>query len=678
MSLNTSLKGRLRNTNLPKSNVLFPLFEAVVNSIHSIDERINKVKDINRLNAHIKINIIRSQQLKTDKTMKPEIVGFEIIDNGIGFNADNYNSFQTLDSEYKIDLGCRGVGRLLWLKAFKKVSVISEFKEGSKYLIRSFDFNIPKDLHKEKLCDSEEKKYETKVQLQQLSNEYVKYLPKTVATIAHALLEHCLWYFLRSGGAPKITIYDDGEIIDLDKEYEAYMLNASDKTSFLLKNKYFEVTHVKLKTNSKNKHSIIYSAADRVVKEESLSGKIPGLFGILKDGDDRFTYMCFVTSDFLTEKVNPERMGFNISEATNGLFANEEITFGEIRQKVIKTVSDYLEQYLKENKLIGIKKVTDFVTNKAPRYRPILRRISENDKVVDPNISDKDLELKLHAHLMEIESELLKEGHDLMQPTGIEDKQDYYNRIEAYLSKSSDIKKSDLANYVAHRKVILDLFGKALDMRKDGKYSKEDVIHKLIMPMQSDSNELFFDDSNLWLIDERLAFHNFLASDKTINSMPITQATSTKEPDLMALNVYDNPILVNNGQSLPLASITVVEIKRPMRNDAKQGEDKDPIEQALGYLERVRQGKVKTFPGGRPIPNSESIPGYCYVVCDLTDTMKKRCKLFNLTITADKMGYFGYNENFKSYIEVISFDRLLAMAKERNRAFFDKLGLPTN
>jgi hypothetical protein len=44
---------------------------------------------------------------------------------------------------------------------------------------------------------------------------------------------------------------------------------------------------------------------------------------------------------------------------------------------------------------------------------------------------------------------------------------------------------------------------------------------------------------------------------------------------------------------------------------------------------------------------------------------------------ADYQGYFGYNDNFKAYIEVISFDRLLNAARERNRAFFDKPGLPT-
>ncbi|MDR2221827.1 MAG: hypothetical protein LBE34_03710 [Flavobacteriaceae bacterium] len=127
---------------------------------------------------------------------------------------------------------------------------------------------------------------------------------------------------------------------------------------------------------------------------------------------------------------------------------------------------------------------------------------------------------------------------------------------------------------------------------------------------------------------------------------------------------------------LPLASITIVEIKRPIRNDAKAGEDKDPIEQALGYLKRVREGKVETQ-NGRLIPNSNDIPVFCYIICDIIDSVKNRCELFNLKVTHDKLGYFGYNENLKNYIEVISFDRLLNRAKDRNKAFFDKLGLPT-
>ena len=36
MNIMTNLPGRIRNTNLPKSHALLPLFEAVVNSIHAI------------------------------------------------------------------------------------------------------------------------------------------------------------------------------------------------------------------------------------------------------------------------------------------------------------------------------------------------------------------------------------------------------------------------------------------------------------------------------------------------------------------------------------------------------------------------------------------------------------------------------------------------------------------
>jgi len=309
-------------------------------------------------------------------------------------------------------------------------------------------------------------------------------------------------------------------------------------------------------------------------------------------------------------------------------------------------------------------------------YRPILERIPEEKLIVDPNISDKELDLTLHKHLAEIEEELLAEGHNVMAPKEGELLSAYQARLHEYLKKAEDIKKSDLANYIFHRRVILELLENAIQKGTDGKYAREDLIHSLIMPMRVESNEIMPDSCNLWLIDERLAFHDYLASDKTLASMPITSSTETKEPDIVALNVFDNPILVSEGHKLPLASIIVVEIKRPMRNDASAGEEKDPIEQAIGYLDRIRKGKIQTA-SARPIPNSMDIPGFCYVICDITPSIEKRCRLFGLTPTHDHLGYFGYNPNFKAYLEVISFDRLVNAAKERNKAFFDQLGLPT-
>jgi len=412
------------------------------------------------------------------------------------------------------------------------------------------------------------------------------------------------------------------------------------------------------------------------VTQESLKGKIPGLFGTLSDDSTMFVYECYVSSPLLDERVRSERTSFDIEEEPLEMFASGELSQKEIREAVIARAAAFLDGFLEEKRRLGKERVDTFVARRAPRYRPILARIPDDQLVVDPDISDKDLDLVLHKHLADIESKLLSDGHDVMHPQPGEDFPEYRARLDEYLKTAADIKRSDLANYVSHRRVIIDLLEAAIRRQEDGSYAREDLIHTLIMPMRMDSNETHFETCNLWLVDERLAFHDYLASDKPLGSLPITGATDGTEPDIVALNVFDNPMLVSEGPSLPPAAIIVVELKRPMRNDAAQGEQKDPIEQALGYLDRIRQGKVQAA-SGRLIPGSEHIPGFCYVLCDLTPSVVQRCKMHDAIRTSDGLGYFFYNKTYGAYVEVISFDRLVNAAKERNKAFFDKLGLPT-
>jgi hypothetical protein len=80
--------------------------------------------------------------------------------------------------------------------------------------------------------------------------------------------------------------------------------------------------------------------------------------------------------------------------------------------------------------------------------------------------------------------------------------------------------------------------------------------------------------------------------------MPITGSGSQTEPDLIALNVFDNPVTVSETTAAPFATITVVELKKPMK--ASGSEKDDPVQQALNHLHRVRSGKVTTAEG-RPI-----------------------------------------------------------------------------
>ena len=149
-----------------------------------------------------------------------------------------------------------------------------------------------------------------------------------------------------------------------------------------------------------------------------------------------------------------------------------------------------LSPLLEENKRMSQERVNGFVKGRSPKYLPILSRISAEKLNIDPEISDKDLDVLLHRCLSDIESQLMEEGHDIMTPKGVEDPEDYRKRLDNYLGMVEDIKKSDLASYVSHRKVILDLLEKAIERTPSGGYCREDLIHRLIMPMGVDSREI--------------------------------------------------------------------------------------------------------------------------------------------------------------------------------------------
>ena len=680
MALTTSLAGRVRNTSLPKSHALLPLLEAIVNGIQAIDALPDGIDGRGRID----VRVHRDGQEELDfgpagpgrAPMKP-IVGFTVTDDGVGFTPQNMSSFETLDSDFKSDLGCRGVGRLLWLKAFGRVSVHSAYEDEEGALRgRQFKFSVEREVEHDGEADGFARPG-TVVSLDGFKKSFQQHAPKGVEAIAREVFEHCIWYFLRPGGAPFVTIADDDERVSLADVMDEFVDSAMSSSRVQVKGQEFDMLNLRLKATARNSvPRLFWCAASRVVIEENLSGKVSGLHGKLTDAaSGEFVYACYLTSDFLDERVRSDRTAFDISDRIPGQPLVDDLTLDDIREAVLEEVGAILKDPLESAREQGKQRVHDFVTKRAPRYRPVLAKIEERGITLDPSVKDQDLELQLHRHLQKIESEALVEGQEIFAEAGAEPAENYADRLAAYLATVSEINQSDLAAYVSRRRTVLDLLGRLIRADKDGKYSREDAIHSLIVPMRTDSSELSSDGSNLWIVDERLAFHDYLASDKTLKSMPVTGSESTKEPDILATRLIDSPVLAAEGQRLPLASIVVVEIKRPMRKDAT--EDKNPIQQCLDYVKRIRAGGVLTA-SGRPIPPTQDPPAFCYIVADLTDKMIERCEISNLRPTHDGLGYFGFNDSAKAYIEVMSFDGLVNSATERNRAFFDKLGLPSS
>lgn len=657
----------------------------MVNSIQAIEDRFDVSKDISS-NGTIKIHIKRDHgqtALDLIPGRRPErpILEFEIIDNGIGFTDGNWQSFNRLDFTNKTDRGCRGVGRLTWLKAFESVKIRSIFKADGLFKNRSFEFSRDREVVGGELEEiSASSTYETSVCLKGFAKSYSNSVEKTAEAIANRLLEHTLWYFVRKGGVPQITVHDDqvSVPINLNNLFQNHMHAESSHEEFTIKDNSFDITHVKFRLRQDRKHVLAYCAGQRLVVEETL--ELPGLTASLSDQSGPYRYAGYVVSEYLDQRVLAERTGFNIEDDVEDIFSETEISRTDIRNAVKPLVSAFLGKSLQDNITAGNDRLDRYVTISAPQYLPIVKYLGSNELSVDPGINDAQLDRLLHNKKYQIEQNLIEEGSRLLRPDLSDSVVSYSQKIAAYVQKLQSVKQSDLAAYVAHRRVVLDLFKNALISKPDGSYERESVVHNLIMPMGSTSEDLgYLRGNNLWLLDERLAFHqHYLGSDKSLSANPITGASGGKEPDIVGLNIYDNPHAFSDTTGSAQATITIVEIKKPMRKGYGLGEDKDPIEQALGYLRRIRDGGLLSKTG-RPIPKARELPGYIYVLADLTDSMRERCEYASLNEAPDGLSYFGWNgnRNIKAYVEVIDFGGLLDAATQRNAAFFEHLGLPT-
>ncbi len=685
--METNLQGRIRNLSLPKKNGLIPLFEAVVNSIHAIEEK-SLESNSNPSLGKIRVRIIRSSEqdefdLTPGRRAEKAIRGFEVIDDGIGFTENNWGSFNQLDHTLKVEKGCRGVGRLTWLKAFQEVRVRSIFSDGEQLRKRKFTFSADREIDggKKPTLADKTSETETVVALHGFRQKYAQSVEKTADAIALRLLEHTLWYFVRSGGVPSIIIEDENSDndIDLNDLFDQHMRAESAHKTFEVKGEKFDVTHVKFRLPADRKHVIAYCAGHRLVIEEAIQN-VSGLTASVADDEGPFRYAGYIVSEFLDQRVYGERTGFDIEDEVHGLFVETEISRQDIREAAEPLIIDFLGDALDSNIARGKARLTEFVTGKAPQYLPIVKAMEAEKLFVDPSTPDAQLDKVLHSAKYKIEQTLLEEGSRLLQPDLSDSVESYTQRVSQYLEKLQTIKQSDLASYVTHRRVVLDFLKSALSSREDGSFEREEVVHNLIMPMGTTSEDFaYMRGSNLWLVNERLAFHqHYLGSDKSLSSNTSTGAKGGKEPDIAALNLYDNPHIFSDTDNPPQATITIVELKKPMKGGYSAGEDKDPIEQAIGYLRRIRSGGVLSKTG-RPLANAGELPGYIYVLADLTKSMRERCEYATLNEAPDGLSYFGWNgsKNIKAYIEVIDFDGLLGAATQRNAAFFETLGLPT-
>lgn len=664
--MKTNLRRRVNKLRLTKNNILITVIEAVVNAMQSITEA--AVSD-----GRITVTLHRDDSqllLEQDNDRRlPPVAEIEIEDNGAGFTEENMESFLTLDSARKEKLGGRGVGRLQWLKVFENVQVSSVYEGESTPMKREFSFNVADEVKKAGDPTSCKEARHTIVRLACPRRDFEsRFRNCTAEKVADYIKENCIYDLL--SGASKLTItvkdpYENKEfdVVELAKKW----VSSRSDENFVVDGHEFKMTHVML-SDTKRQPVIVYYGNTRPVVNSELSALLPELNAAFKCKEQG--YMCQVCSEYLDSRVSDTRDGFDIADSNTGRLPLE-LSFDKIQQTVVEHICIHMKDLIDEQKEKAYQHVRDYVDNRNPRYRSVLPEIVSRARFVATD-NDKEIEKKLHDGYVQLDNEFFEKSQELLGQL-TKDQQindEFEEKIHRFAKLEAQLHISDLATYVWRRRSVLEILEKIIGKRGDKKYFDEKNIHQLIMPMKKESDVVAFERSNLWIIDERLAFHHYLASDLELREYGILETSLKSRPDIAAF--FDNPMYVNNSNSSAGREISIVEFKKPMRSDTGRGKN-DPTEQALYYLQKIRSGKLKTL-SGRPIEPTENIPGYCYIICDITENMQAFLDVYEYSKASDQR-YFHFNKSLNVLIEVIGYDTLVKMAKERNLAFFATLGI---
>lgn len=653
--------GRIAKEDKSRTTVYTPIVEAIVNSIQSIEEGGVKNGIINIIFEREKASVLLG---KEDEKILRVFKKIKIVDNGIGFNYENLKSFNTFRSDYKIKKGGKGYGRIMYKKYFQETIIKSVYKDKNKFKEVSFQISDNEFVDNKNIREIGVRDLETVLNLNNIKKNE---LHKELDTISKNILEKLLVYFISYENLPRIILSERGkensDIILNDVVEDSKEIEKVSSGNFKLKNdllkieEEFEVQVFKIYSPNNQSSKIILVADSREVDSTKLMDYIPEFEGEFKDsGDKNYIIKAYVIGKYLDDQVSVERDDFNFNK-NGGMVA--PFSKKDIEKEVVNIVKENLADKLENRSKKKVLKVEDFIS-KNPHYKDLSGEIDLDTIKMNPK--EEDIDEVFHKASFKREKTARKEINNFIK--------NYDKNIDidvnSVLSQISDSQKSELAHYVSLRKVFLKLLSKSLESEVgNSKYKKEDVVHNIIFPTKKDSNNIAFKDHNLWILDERLSFSEYLMSDKQISK------TEKVRPDIVN---FDERIAYREGEESS-NPVTIFEFKKPGRFDFYGSSAKeDPEQQILKYVKKIKENKIVNEKG-RNINTGKNTLFYGYIIADYNNKARDWLEIKDFKMLPNGQEWIKYNSHFNLQLHYITWDQLVKNAEQRNSTFFHYLGI---
>jgi len=626
---------------------LLPILEAVSNAMHGIEARFG---DEAESKGEVEIAIANLND--------PTTLLIGITDNGVGLDKDNYRSFKTPFSGLKLKQKGRGFGRFIAFKVFSRILYSSRYQGDKNEEKRTFRFDITKKnelifhdadpdfLHLGLRVEYDSPLEDWNDQIGELTRE----------DVSDAIGSHFLPFFLYKW-LPKITIkYDDGEPEDITQHFrDIFVQSDAGKITCEIdgKNEEIEYSLTKIpKTRSFKNHCLLFAAADRIVGKPRDLTNILGQPHFTDENDKNYIVIAVVRSSAFENRLNDARTGINISP--------------RIIEEIVGSVSSVIQKGEKKQ-IEKIKKAQAKNLDEALRENPILRlglrgqSISSYVEGKPNNWTNQQFVSDLAIHRYRASRDLSKEIASAAQSA-----EEYSEHISEIVRKIDDNNKEALAEYVVHRKKVIELVEAARRHGDDGKHAAEDVIHDLVFKRFSDSVKKDYFEHNLWLIDDALAFLPYVSSDRTMHG-----SKRSKGDKVADLAFFDESLVLGDNDG---TTITIVEFKRPSRDDYRFGNEKsDPVLQVINTLEQATQAGGISKTDGSHFAFEGVVRRFAYIIADLKPSMLNVLKTHDFRNDWNPKIHFRYRDNEEIFIQAMGYDTLIDNAKKRNQAFFSVL-----
>ena len=660
-----NIKGLVDRLELSQAKAMMPLFEAISNAIDAIEEH----KDgFTRHSIRIRLAATHDlAHLGGDDVLVLD--GFDITDDGVGFDDANLASFKEAHTLSKVKVGGKGVGRFTFLKVFSSVHIRSVFQRQRETFLRDFDFSIANEFNGADDVRPVTESRGTTISMRGMDSRYKGGWPLDPAIIAERILAHFLIRFA-ARSCPSMVLDSPGHAsIDLHSLFQSTVLSHIEERLFDVLGHTFALQAYRHR-DGRSRHDLYLCANGREVTTSKLRDLLPELPERLLDADqESYTLIVLVTGEYLDDHANQERTRISFQSDDEPDLDEMLVSRQALNRGIAEALRPLLSDDLKSTNEEKRSQIERFVEH-APEYRALTHpRYKELiEQRIQPGLSAEKLDEALLHVKRDVEDSVRKEVRHVAALFETETFEKYQERFQLVAEQANELGKAQLAAYVAHRRTILDLVSQSLKkVRIDDKYPFERVLHKMIFPMGTTSKDIFFEQQNLWVIDERLCYHTLLTSDKKLSSVTGLKGTSGKEPDIFAF-FYDTPIGVAESDNLPSGGVIIIEFKRPGRDDY----DKDPADQIIQRFREISDGNVNDVDGRQINPANLRFTGY--LIADLKPSLHKQV-YGRYHRTADNEGYFFNLAAGNGCIEIISYDKLVKDAERRNRILFDKLGL---